>query len=576
MARRRQAKSSDKGGRTNIDTAGAAAQDGAVADGSPSYPILTEEQLATLRSYGDVHRVSAGELVYQVGEPITDLVLVDSGAIDIISEATAESPEVLITRHHAGRFLGELNMLTGQFSYLTARVSEDAVIHRIPPDRFRRLMAEESELSSIILTAFQARRGLIRTIASHHLEILGSPTSATSMALRTYAERLDVPHLWFDAESVAGVALMTATNVTREELPVVFVPGGEVRNATPALLAERLGLAYRRSDKQADLVIIGGGPAGLAAAVYGASEGLHTVLVDALGPGGQAAASSRIENYLGFPNGLSGGELTSLAAVQALKFGASMYAPCEVIGLDQAADAVSIQVADGTTIEARAVIVATGARYRGLALPNWKQFEGAGIYYAATKLEATACAGMPVTVVGGANSAAQAALFLAGNSCQVDLLIRGSDLGAGMSSYLADRLNASRLIRVRTSTQVSEIHGDAYVEAVTITNSSSGEVVRQACGAIFCFIGATPATSWLDGVDLDDHGFVLTDANLDAAAFAERRGAQGRGPLPFETSAPRIFAAGDVRLGSMKRVAAAVGEGASAVSSVHRAIALSV
>jgi thioredoxin reductase (NADPH) len=437
-------------------------------------------------------------------------------------------------------------------------------------------MAEESDLSAIILTAFQARRALIRTVASHNLEILGSSGSAPSMALRTYAERLDIPHLWFDAESVAGVALMTAMRVTPEELPVAFVPGGEVRNATPALLAERLGFAYRRSDKQADLVVIGAGPAGLAAAVYGASEGLHTVLVDAMSPGGQAAASSRIENYLGFPNGLSGGELTSLAAVQALKFGASMYAPCEVVGLEQAADAVTIHVADGTSIEARSIIVATGARYRGLALPNWRQFEGAGIYYAATRLEATACAGMPVTVVGGANSAAQAALFLAGNSCQVDLLIRGTDLGAGMSAYLAERLNASKAIRVRTSTQVSEIHGETAVEAVTLSNSASGETMRQACGAIFCFIGATPATSWLEGVDLDDHGFVLTDANLDATAFAERRGAQGRGPLPFETSAPHIFAAGDVRLGSMKRVAAAVGEGASAVSSVHRALALRV
>lgn len=281
MARRRQAKSSDRAGRTNIDTVGAA------ADGSPSYPLLTVEQLATLRSYGEEQTVSVGDLLYHVGEPITDLVLVDSGTIDVVSEATAESPEVLITRHRAGRFLGELNVLTGQFSYLTARVSEAGLIHRIPPDRFRRLMAEESELSSIILTAFQARRATIRTLASHNLEILGSSGSASSMALRTYAERLDIPHLWFDAESVAGVALMNAMHVTPEELPVVFVPGGEVRNATPGLLAERLGLAYRRSDKQADLVIIGGGPAGLAAAVYGASEGLHTVLVDALSPFGK-------------------------------------------------------------------------------------------------------------------------------------------------------------------------------------------------------------------------------------------------------------------------------------------------
>jgi thioredoxin reductase (NADPH) len=366
---------------------------------------------------------------------------------------------------------------------------------------------------------------------------------------------------------------MKAAGVDATQLPVVLIADEVLTNVTPGILAERIGLTYARpSGEQVDLTVIGAGPAGLAAAVYGASEGLDTVLLDATGPGGQAAASSRIENYLGFPNGLSGSELTGLAAIQALKFGARIYSPCTVVSLDPHGERLRVVLEDGTEINSRAVVVATGARYRALPLPRWSDFEGAGIYYAATELEARAVAGKPVTVVGGANSAGQATLFLAGRGSDVSLVIRGTDIRAEMSSYLVDRLLADPRVTVHTSTEVTALDGVDSLQSLTITDRATGARPSRPSAGLFCFIGATPATEWLVGVDTDENGFLLTDAQLDAASLTETWQTLGRAPLPFETSVPGLFAAGDVRRGSMKRVAAAVGEGASAVASVHRAI----
>jgi thioredoxin reductase (NADPH) len=390
--------------------------------------------------------------------------------------------------------------------------------------------------------------------------------------LRTYAARQLLPHLWFDSDTVAGQALMSAASLPSSDLPAVLTPATVLRRATPGELAEHLGLSYRRSaDKPVDLTVIGAGPAGLAAAMYGASEGLATVLLDAVGTGGQAAASSRIENYLGFPSGVSGADLTGRAALQSLKFGAELSSPCVVVALDTASEQLGVVLADGTDISTRAIIIATGARYRALPLDRWSDFEGAGIYYAATELEARACAGGPVTVVGGANSAGQAALFLAARGNAVTVAVRGHDLGAGMSTYLVDRLMADPRITVRTSAQVTGLRGEASLEEITLTDPS-GEQIDQACRGLFCFIGAQPATDWLKGVALDADGFVLTDVRLTSEDLGDTWTGLGRAPLPFESSVPAVFAAGDVRHGSMKRVAAAVGEGASAVRSVHVAI----
>ncbi|CAN5389295.1 hypothetical protein BH09ACT8_BH09ACT8_45220 [soil metagenome] len=310
-------------------------------------------------------------------------------------------------------------------------------------------------------------------------------------------------------------------------------------------------------------------------AVYGASEGLRTLLLDAVATGGQAAASSRIENYLGFTSGISGSDLTSRAVIQAQKFGARIATPTRVVGLDTTPGHLRLLLDDNTAIETRAVVVATGARYRGLPLSRWNDFEGAGIYYAATELESRICGDSSVAVIGGANSAGQAALFLAARGGSVHLMVRGDSLTAGMSAYLADRISAHPGIAVHTKTEVSGVDGDEQLRGITcVTAAADGTITRQHidCCGLFCFIGATPATEWMTGITLDDHGFVLTDSRLDDSVLGPEWVGLQRKPLSFETNKPGVFAAGDVRAGSMKRVAAAVGEGASTISSVHAAL----
>ena len=537
-------------------------------------PTLDDDQLARLRAWGVQQDVAVDDILYRAGDREYDLILIDSGRVELVREATSDSPAEVVVEHGPGRFLGELNLLSRQTVFLTARVAEPGGIHRIAPDRFRRLMAEDPDLSAVLLRAFWARRQRLRESgAQRSLEIVGTDYSAACMALRTYAARLGLPHLWIDAESAAGAAIMADASLDARELPVVFVPNATLKNCTPGMLAEQLGLTFQATDgERVDLAVIGSGPAGLAAAVYGASEGLETILLDAVGPGGQAAASSRIENYLGFPDGLSGQELTSSAAVQALKFGARIYSPCEVVRLDSKSELLSLTLVDGTAIHARAIVVATGAAYRSLPLERWDEFVGVGIHFAATALEARSLAGKPVVVVGGANSAGQAALYLASRGCAVHIVVRADDITKGMSNYLVERLQVDPRITIRTSAEVARLGGEFVLTSVDIQDRSTGETVEVDCRGLFCFIGATPATGWLGDVHLDENGFVLTDVNLRPELLGEAWESLGRAPLPFETSIPAVFAAGDVRLGSMKRVAAAVGEGASAVASVHVAI----
>ena len=543
------------------------------SESTAAAPVLSGQQFARLLSYGTPEPVAVGDVVFSAGDIAYDLVVIEAGAVEIVREATRDAPEAVVARHGAGRFLGELNMLTGQTVYLTARVVEAGRIVRIPPDRFRWIMAREPDLSNLLLRAFEARRLLLRETASRSVEIVGIESSAQSLALRSYAARLGLPHLWFDAESVAGLALMRLADVTTLDLPVALVPGRILTRATPGALAETLGLSFREQPgEHVDLTVIGGGPAGLAAAVYGASEGLNTILVDAVAPGGQAAASSRIENYLGFPNGLSGSDLTRRAAVQALKFGARLFSPCEVVSLGAGGETLRVELADGTAFNTRAVVIATGARYRALPLARWSEFEGAGIYYAATALETRDLDTGSVAVIGGANSAGQAALFLASRGCSVRLVIRADDIERGMSQYLVERIVADPRITVHTASEVTALDGDTTLGSIEITDRSTGAGTVSDCRALFCFIGATPATDWLEGIAVDDDGFVRTDGQLAPDDLGDGWAALGRAPLPFETSIPAVFAAGDVRHGSMKRVAAAVGEGASAVASVHSAI----
>lgn len=540
-------------------------------------PQLTEEQFARLSAYGVPQEVRTADVVFRPGDPTYDLIVIESGEIEIVNPPTDEEPETVLATYGPGGFLGELNLLTGQTVYLIARVVEAGRIRRISHEQFRRLMADDPEISDVLLRTFLARRDQLRNSpAAHGIEIIGSGTSADAIALRTYAVRQRLPHLWLDADTGAGAAVMRLTPLNAADLPAVLTPARVLRQATPAQLADTLGLSYRATTGQpVDLTIIGAGPAGLAAAVYGASEGLDTLLLDAIGAGGQAAASSRIENYLGFPSGLSGLDLTQRATLQALKFGARLSSPCNVVALNAAEEYLRVDLSEGESIDTRAVLIATGARYRTLPLPRWAEFEGAGIYYAATELEARACAAQPVTVVGGANSAGQAALYLAAQGSLVTLAIRGPDLAAQMSAYLADRVDANPRVTVRVSTEITKLVGAGRLEAITITETTSDTSTELPCRGLFCFIGAEPATTWrLHGVTLDSDGFIRTDVQLDPQHLGPAWAALGRAPLPFETSVPGVFAAGDVRRGSMKRVASAVGEGASAIRSIHTAIGL--
>jgi len=532
----------------------------------PRGPVLEDEQFHRLARYGEPEHVDAGRELFTSGDNSYDFFLLRTATVDIVREPTAIEPQRRIYRGGPGDFLGELNLLTGQYVYLTARVVSAGTVVRIGAAMVRRALAEQVDIGDILIAAFQQRREVISAAAGSSLELVGRPEAAETLALRTYLAQFLLPHSWLDAASDHGRSLMTLSGLGDDDLPAALVDGAVLRRATPGSVAEALGLTYRPDGAPVDLVVVGAGPAGLAAAVYGASEGLVTVLLDRTGLGGQAAKSARIENYLGFPNGVSGEDLTRLAMVQALKFGVRIYSPCTVTGLDLADHRrPTVLLHDGDRIQCRAVIAATGAHYRRLDIPQWEAFEKSScIRYAATELDVRGYKNQPVTVVGGANSAGQAALSLAACGATVNLIIRGADLEARMSSYLTDRIRAHPRIQVHTDSTVRELAGEGTLTSI-VAESSGGRQDRLDSRALFCFIGADPASGWLAGVSKDNAGFVLTDSQLPARSSGT--------PLPFQTSAPRVFAVGDLRSGSTKRVATAVGDGASAVSSVHAALA---
>ncbi|WP_382303605.1 FAD-dependent oxidoreductase [Herbiconiux sp. UC225_62] len=550
------------------------------ADAGAAHPILSLAHMSRLAAYGELASVTAGESVFGSGDTSPDLILVHDGAVDVVQPATMLVEESIVDSFGPGEFIGELNLLTGQRIFLQGRVTKDGTVTRIDAAGFRKVMADDPELSDLMLRAFISRRLFLKGgQGARGVEIVGSALDARALRLRTYAARQRIAHSWIDIESAEGAAVARELDLGATDLPAVLAPDGTLRNATPGDLAVHLGLTYRpRAEAEiVDLAVIGGGPSGLAAAVYGASEGLDTVLLEAVSLGGQAAASSRIENYLGFPSGLSGEELTARAMVQAEKFGAHLYSPCEIRALSTSGPLLELALENGATIRARAVIVATGARYRSLPITNWAEFEGAGIYYAATEIEARDCGQSSVTVIGGANSSGQAALHLASRGAAVTIAARRADLRETMSSYLVDRLEAHPLVEIRTRTEVVGLSGGRHLERVTLTDHTSGLTWSQDCRGLFCFIGAEPATGWLRDSGsyellLSSDGFLLTDTDLPPSAVGAFD-SLGRSPLPYETNLPRVFAVGDVRQGSMKRVTGAVGEGASAVRSVHAAIA---
>jgi len=543
-----------------------------MADDAVAFPTLDDSELAVLEALGSRRSVAVGEYLYREGDTTYDFYVILSGAAEIVVRSDGE--ERIITRHGPGQFLGELNLLSGQRVYLSARVVEPGEVIVVPRAALHHLIATAPTLGDTILVAFLARRSALLSGASAAIRVVGSRFSPESLRVREFLARNGIPHEWLDPDRDAAVErLLREFAVTPGELPVVIVSGSVLRRPTPGGLAEYLGLTITSLPERCfDLVVVGAGPAGLAAAVYGASEGLQTLVVEMAAVGGQAGTSSRIENYLGFPTGISGGDLTQRAVVQAEKFGAHLTSPCTASSLREEAGHLVVRLSDGTDVAGRAVIVASGARYRRLDASRLADFEGNGVYYAATEMEARLCAGSPVVVAGGGNSAGQAALFLAAAGSPVTVVIRGHDLDASMSRYLVDRIEADARIEVRTNSKITGLDGDRTLTSVRVT-TADGDTVFP-CVALFSFIGADPAADWLSGcAALDARGFVLTDRSLGEEHLDGRWEALGRRPLPFETSYPGLFAVGDVRAGSTKRVAAAVGEGSAAVRSVHEYLA---
>ncbi|TMK50947.1 MAG: cyclic nucleotide-binding domain-containing protein [Actinobacteria bacterium] len=534
-----------------------------------AFPTLDDVDLATLRQFGRVESVEQGRVLQRVGDVPRDFHVVVSGAIDVT--VRIDGQEEVLRRHERGGFLGELSLLTGQRTFIEARMAEAGELIVVPQEAFRRMIATETEVSDTILRAFVARRTAINAMPASPLRIVGSTFSPESLRLREFAARNRIFHQWIDVETAPEwPALMRLHAIDPSQLPVVLAGDEVLPQATPGALSELLGLTIQSiPERQFDLVVVGAGPAGLAASVYGASEGLSTLVVEAIAVGGQAGTSSRIENYLGFPTGISGGDLASRALLQAIKFGAQLTSPCVATGLTSDGGHLAVRLSDGTDVGGRALLVATGAHYRRLGIPELAQFEDAGVYYAATETEAQQCNGARIVVVGAGNSAGQAAMFLSRRSREVVLVVRGGDLGKNMSSYLTTRIASAPNIEVRLKTEVTGLHGDRGLEEVTL-RGPDGSASRLACGGVFSFIGADAGTDWLSAcASLTEGGFILTDRSLDRGSLDANWDVLGRDPLPFETGHPGLFAAGDVRLGSVKRVAAAVGEGSAAVRSVH-------
>ncbi|WP_248962034.1 FAD-dependent oxidoreductase [Sphaerisporangium perillae] len=535
-----------------------------------AYPRLSEQMIAMLANHGELRSTRVGDVLFQEGERDAPFYVVVSGTVATV-EPYGEEEHVLGV-HGRGRFLGELGLLTGQPGFLRAVVREAGEVLAVPVEELRALVSGNPVLGDLILRAYLIRRSILIELGAG-FRIIGSRYSLDTRRLREFAARNRLPHKWIDLEEDKDAErLLDQLGFGPEDTPILILRGEHVlRNPSNAELARVMGLCTPLAREiVGDLIIVGAGPAGLAAAVYGASEGLATVVIDSVATGGQAATSSRIENYLGFPSGISGGELADRAVVQAEKFGAHISVPAEALSLGRREGYYVVGLDEGKEVSAHAVIIATGVRYRKLDVPRLERFEGEGVYYAATLFEAQMCLRDPVVVVGGGNSAGQAAVFLSRHAAIVRLLVRSDDLSRDMSRYLIDEIARNPGVQVLLNTEVRELVGERVLEGVIAENNRTGERREIEAKALFVFIGAVPHTQWLAGdVVLDEKGFVLTGHDAVRAGLDGERWAKEGRPFLLETSSPGVFAAGDVRSGSIKRVASAVGEGAMAVRLVH-------
>ncbi len=521
-----------------------------------AFPLLDAASYAALRAFGHERATVAGEVLFRAGDATYPLVAVAAGRTRILDRAA--DPPAVIEDGGPGAFHGELAMLTGQRAFADCEVTEPGRVLLVPPDRLREAISTSAELSDLLVTAFAARRQLFMRLSAASLTLVGGGPSAAALAIKEFLGRSRIPHRYLLRDDPAAAAVLAPFGdppagatlaVVRGERPLV--------DPTPLDLARALGLDLAVDQTEpADLLVVGTGPAGLAAAVSGASEGLSTVAIDDVAIGGQAGTSSRIENYPGFPAGISGGDLAFKIEVQAIKFGARVTVPRRAVGLQKRDGCFAVALDDGSELLGRSVVIATGARYRPLGLPDEDRFAGAGIYYAATELEARFCRGREVVVVGGGNSAGQAAMFLSRHASRVHLVHRRPEFASSMSAYLITRLERAPNLAIRLGSRLSGLRGGDRLEGVSVAGGN-GAVEDIETPAVFAMVGAEPCTAWLGGVvALDAGGFVLT-------------GPEAGGASPYETSEPGVFAVGDARSGSLKRVASAVGEGSVVVQAVH-------
>jgi thioredoxin reductase (NADPH) len=539
-----------------------------------AFPILTDRQREQLRARGRERVVRAGEILFSEGDRDFGFFVVLDGAVEII--AHTDQGERQVTVHGVGQFTGDVDALTGRSVVVMARAMEASRVVALSSEELRHAVDEIAELGSTLIKAFIMRREMLLGSGWVGVTIIGSRFSPEAHRLRDFASRNMVPFKWLDLETDSQAeATLRQLNVPASATPLVLGREGQIYSK-PSIeaFARCAGLTQSLNEEHVyDVIVVGAGPAGLAASVYAASEGLDVLATEALAAGGQAGTSSRIENYLGFPAGITGAELTRNALVQAQRFGARVTVPCRVrsLGVDGGDRIVTLM--DGTRLRSRCVLVSSGVQYGRLEVPRFGDFEGAGIYYAATEMEARLCRGEEVVVVGGGNSAGQAIVFLADQAKRVDVLLRGNDLGAKMSRYLVDRIERLPNVTVHCGANVVGLEGNGHLARVEARRGD--DVLRFDTTSLFLFIGASPNSEWLRGcVALDRNGFVLTGPALPAESTeGDRWTVAGRRPFLLETSMPGVFAAGDVRSGSVKRCASAVGEGSMAVMFMHAHLA---
>lgn len=540
------------------------------------WPTLTAAQLARIERHGVRRTVQTGDVLIEAGQTEFPFFAVIEGELEVV-RPTCDGDQP-VTTYRDGSFSGELNMIAGRRPVATVRATKPGEVIEVQRDALLSLVQTDVELSEILMRAFILRRAMLLEKGFGDVLVLGSEFSARTLHVREFLARNAHPATYIDLDrDPAAQELLDHFQVTPDDIPLVICRREVVlRNPTNSEIASCLGFNQSIDVDERhvrDVVIVGAGPAGLGAAVYAASEGLDALMIEANAPGGQAGSSMRIENYLGFPSGITGQELATRAFTQAEKFGAQMIIAKGVVQLRCDTKPYAVQIDDGSRISARTIIIATGAEYRGLPIQNLARFHGAGVYYLATPMEAQLCRGEKVMIVGGGNSAGQAAIYLADKTDRVILVVRKGELADGMSRYLVRRIEESPSIEVRTHSEIAGVEGEQHLEHVRCRNTESGEETLETIRHLFVMTGAVPATRWLDGcIALDDRGFIKTGPDLTAEDLDAAQWPLERVPHLLETSRPGVFAVGDVRGGNIKRVASAVGEGSIAIAFVHRVL----